>query len=89
MVLVRLAIVCMLIAFLGIFFRLRNGGAWSFTEKLSVRKLDAAMLDLFLAIAHHILIFFTFRRVFTELMLVRRPGFDQAAVARIASIDLW
>lgn len=46
------------------------------------------MLDLFLAIAHHLLIFMLFGVLFAELILVR-PGLDQTAVARIASIDLW
>ncbi len=46
------------------------------------------MLDLSLAIAHHLLIFGLFGVLFSELILVRR-GLDQAAVARVAAIDLW
>jgi putative membrane protein len=46
------------------------------------------MLDLVLAILHHVLIFAIFGIVFAEFMVVR-PGMETAAVARIASIDLW
>ena len=46
------------------------------------------MLDLFLATAHHLLVFGIFGVVFAELMLVRR-GMDRAAVTRVAAIDLW
>jgi putative membrane protein len=46
------------------------------------------MLDLVLAIVHHVLIFAIFGIVFAEFMVVR-PGIAPAAVARIASIDLW
>lgn len=46
------------------------------------------MLDLTLAIAHHLLIFSLFGVLLTELILVR-PGVDQACVRRIASIDKW
>lgn len=46
------------------------------------------MLDLGLAIAHHLLVFSLFGVLFAELIMVRR-GLDQAAVARVATIDLW
>ena len=46
------------------------------------------MLDLILAVAHHVLIFGLFGVLFAEFILVR-PGLDQAAVRRIAAIDLW
>lgn len=46
------------------------------------------MLDLVLAVAHHILIFGLFGVLAAEFILVRR-GMDQAAVSRIAAIDLW
>jgi putative membrane protein len=46
------------------------------------------MLDLVLAIAHHLLIFGIFGIVFAEFMVVR-PGMSAATVARIGSIDLW
>jgi len=46
------------------------------------------MLDLVLAIGHHLLIFALFGVLFAELMVVRR-GMDSAAVARIAAVDLW
>jgi len=46
------------------------------------------MLDLFLAIAHHLLVFGIFGIVFAELLLVRR-GMDRAVAARVAAIDLW
>src|SRR5580704_4747357 len=46
------------------------------------------MLDLVLAIVHHLLIFGIFGVVFAEFMIVR-PGMSAAAVARIGSIDLW
>ena len=46
------------------------------------------MLDLALAISHHILVFGLFGVLFAELVLVRR-GLDQAAVAAVAAIDLW
>ncbi len=44
------------------------------------------MLDLILAIAHHLLIFTIFGVLFAEFMLVRR-GMDLAAVRRVAAID--
>ena len=46
------------------------------------------MLDLSLAIGHHLLIFGLFGVLFAELIAVRK-GMDSAAVARIASVDLW
>ena len=46
------------------------------------------MLDLILAVAHHILIFGIFGVLFAEFILVR-PGMDQAMVARVAATDLW
>ena len=46
------------------------------------------MLDLVLAIVHHVLIFGIFGIVFAEFMIVR-PGMSTATVARIGSIDLW
>lgn len=46
------------------------------------------MLDLVLAIVHHVLIFAIFGIVFAEFMAVR-PGMSNAAAVRIASIDLW
>ena len=46
------------------------------------------MLDLVLAIVHHVLIFAIFGIVFAEFMAVR-PGMSHAAAVRIASIDLW
>ena len=45
------------------------------------------MLDLVLAIAHHLLIFAIFGILFAEFMMVRR-GMEPAAVARVAGIDL-
>jgi putative membrane protein len=46
------------------------------------------MLDLVLAIAHHLLVFGLFGIFFAELILVR-PGMDKQAVARIGAIDIW
>ena len=46
------------------------------------------MLDLSLAIGHHLLIFMLFGVLFAELVLVR-PGMDQVAVARVGALDLW
>jgi putative membrane protein len=46
------------------------------------------MLDLALAIGHHLLVFALFGVIVVELITVRR-GMDAAAVARVASIDLW
>jgi putative membrane protein len=45
------------------------------------------MLDLTLAIAHHLLIFALFGVLFTEFMLIRR-GVDQATIAKVARLDL-
>jgi putative membrane protein len=45
------------------------------------------MLDLLLAIGHHLLIFGIFGIIFAEFWVVR-PGVSSASVARIASIDL-
>ncbi|HLZ76215.1 DUF2214 family protein [Phenylobacterium sp.] len=45
------------------------------------------MLDLTLAIAHHILVFSLFGVLFGELVLVRK-GVDLATVARVGRIDL-
>jgi putative membrane protein len=46
------------------------------------------MLDLSLAIAHHLLIFGIFGIICAEFWAVR-SGVTSATVARIASIDLW
>jgi len=46
------------------------------------------VLDLALAISHHLLIFALFGVLFAEVVLPR-PGMDQAAVMRVAAIDLW
>ena len=46
------------------------------------------MLDLVLAIVHHVLIFGIFGILFAELMAVRRD-MSSATAVRIASIDLW
>jgi putative membrane protein len=46
------------------------------------------MLDLTLAIGHHLLIFGIFGILFAEFWTLR-PGISGAAVARMASIDLW
>lgn len=45
------------------------------------------MLDLVLAIAHHLLVFGLFGILFAEFMLVRRD-MDLAAVKRVSTIDL-
>lgn len=45
------------------------------------------MLDLVLAIAHHILVFSLFGVLFAELVLVRK-GVDLATVGRVSRIDL-
>jgi putative membrane protein len=44
------------------------------------------MLDLVLAIVHHLLVFGIFGLLFAELMLVR-PGIDAARVKQIAGLD--
>jgi putative membrane protein len=46
------------------------------------------MLDLGLAIAHHLLVFSLFGVLFSQLIAVRR-GIDLATVTRIARVDLW
>ena len=46
------------------------------------------MLDLGLAIGHHILVFALFGILAAELVLVRR-GVDVATIARVGKIDLW
>jgi putative membrane protein len=46
------------------------------------------MLDLGLAIGHHLLIFALFGVLAAELVLVRR-GVDIATIARVGRIDLW
>jgi putative membrane protein len=46
------------------------------------------MLDLSLAIGHHLLIFALFGVLCAELIAVRR-GMDAATVARIGAVDLW
>src|SRR5579859_352648 len=46
------------------------------------------MLDLALAVGHHLLIFALFGVLCAELVAVRR-GMDASAVARIAAVDLW
>lgn len=45
------------------------------------------MLDLVLAIVHHVLVFSLFGVLFAELMLVRK-GVDLATVGRVSRIDL-
>ena len=46
------------------------------------------MLDLALAIAHHLLIFALFGVLFFELLTVR-PGMSKAVAARVAAVDIW
>ena len=46
------------------------------------------MLDIVLAIVHHILIFGIFGILFAEFMIVR-PDMSSAAAVRVASIDSW
>jgi putative membrane protein len=46
------------------------------------------MLDLVLAISHHLLIFGIFGILFAEFWVLR-PGMSTATAARIGSIDLW
>src|ERR1700749_2812247 len=57
-------------------------------NKLARSRKEEAMLDLILAVAHHILIFGLFGVLFAEFLLVR-PGLDAASIRRIAAIDLW
>jgi putative membrane protein len=45
------------------------------------------MLDLWLAIGHHVLVFALFGVLFAELVLVRK-GVDLATIARVGRIDL-
>jgi putative membrane protein len=47
-----------------------------------------AMLDLILALAHHLIVFSLFGIVFAEMIAVRQ-GMSATAAVRIASIDLW
>jgi putative membrane protein len=46
------------------------------------------MLDFWLAVGHHLLIFGLFGILVAELVAVR-PGMGKDAVARVAAIDLW
>jgi putative membrane protein len=46
------------------------------------------MLDLTLAVAHHVLVFGLFGVLFTEFVVVR-PGIDAVWIRRIAAVDLW
>jgi putative membrane protein len=46
------------------------------------------MLDLVLAIIHHLLIFGIFGILFAEFLALR-PGLSAATTARLAAIDLW
>jgi putative membrane protein len=46
------------------------------------------MLDLSLAIGHHLLVFALFGILAAELVIVR-PSLDRAALARVGGIDLW
>jgi putative membrane protein len=46
------------------------------------------MLDLTLAIGHHLLIFAIFGILFAEFWILR-PGLSSTSVSRIASIDVW
>jgi putative membrane protein len=46
------------------------------------------MLDLVLAIVHHLLVFSLVAVAFAELMSVRH-GMDAAAILRVAAIDAW
>jgi putative membrane protein len=46
------------------------------------------MLDLMLAIGHHLLIFGVFGILFAEFCILR-PGLSGVTTARIASIDIW
>src|ERR1700742_550436 len=48
----------------------------------------SAMLDLLLAIGHHLLIFAIFGIICAEFWAVR-PGMSSTTVARVASLDLW
>jgi putative membrane protein len=46
------------------------------------------MLDLILAVVHHLIVFSLFAVVFAEFVSVR-PGMDVAAVRRVVGIDVW
>ena len=46
------------------------------------------MLDLVLAISHHLIVFALFAILFAEFVSVRR-GMDASAVTRVAAIDAW
>jgi putative membrane protein len=46
------------------------------------------MLDLVLAIVHHLLIFGIFGVLFAEFILLR-PGMSHVSAVRMASIDMW
>jgi putative membrane protein len=46
------------------------------------------MLDLVLAIAHHLLVFLLFGVLMTEFVFVR-AGMDRQTLGRIAAVDLW
>ncbi len=46
------------------------------------------MLDLVLAVLHHLLIFGLFGVLVAEAIILRR-GMDPSAVARVARVDLW
>lgn len=46
------------------------------------------MLDLLMAVLHHVVIFALFAVLLVELVSVRR-GMDADAVARVAATDLW
>jgi putative membrane protein len=46
------------------------------------------MLDLILAVLHHLIVFSLVAVVFAELVIIR-PGTDAAAVRRVAAIDAW
>jgi putative membrane protein len=47
-----------------------------------------AMLDLALAVGHHLLIFGLFGVILAELIVVR-PRMSQAAINKVASVDRW
>jgi putative membrane protein len=49
---------------------------------------EFAVLDLILAIVHHVLIFGIFGILFAEFMILR-TGMNHAAAVRVAAIDLW
>ena len=46
------------------------------------------MLDLLLAIVHHVLVFWIFGILFAEFVALR-PDMTNATAVRVASIDLW